>query len=71
MEVLRCVNGLVEAAKNGKSLDDVPKPDLSHCDGDYDFKVAWVIGNLMAFCSRYEILKTTVGEMNDIVNYKE
>lgn len=71
MEVLRCVNGLVNSAKDGKSLDDVTKPDLSRCDKAYDYKVAWVIGSLMEFCGRYERLKTAVGEMSDIVNYKE
>ena len=71
MEVLRCVNNMVNAAEDGKSLEDVPKPDLSRCDEAYDFKVVWVIGSLMEFCSRYEWLKTCVGEMNDIVNYKE
>lgn len=71
MEVLRCVNGLVNAAEDGQPLDDVTKPDLSHCDGAYDYKVAWVVGSLMEFCSRYERLRTAVGEMSDIVNYKE
>ena len=70
MEVLRCVCGLVNAAEGGQPLDDVTKPDLSHCDEAYDMKVAWVIGSLMEFCSRYEWLKTCVGEMNDVVNNK-
>lgn len=71
IEVLRCVNGLVDAAKDGKSLDDVTKPDLSHCDRAYDYKVAWVVGSLMEFCSRYERLRTAVGKISDIVNYKD
>lgn len=68
MKVLRCVNGLVDAAKMGESLNDVLDPNLIHCD---DFKVAWVIDGLMEFCEQYKWLKTTVKKMTDIVNYKD
>ena len=71
IEVLRCVCGLVNAAEYGKPLDDVTKPDLSRCDEAYDYKVAWVIGSLMEFCSRYEWLKNCIGEITDIVTGKQ
>ena len=71
MEVLRCVNELVETARHGMPLDYIQKPDISNCDEAYDTKVAWAISSLMEFCERYERLKTTVGKMRDIVNYAD